>query len=828
MEKSGDFDHTVVLGFNPDPRFLDRVLVPALRRQGVRNLVVMGDAGAIAEALSTWGDGLVALGRAWLLWPASAALRFHPKVILQAGERHVRAWIGSGNPNHCGLSRNAEVWSRFDWDGRSTPAPALRDAATYVLDRMAASAITEARRGALFDLRHAASLQALHDASPAPDGAAFLAVPGPQGAPLLEQIANRVGPEVLRVTVAVPYYDPQLRALDWMRRRWPSAHFRLWVDPRIGNLDVRCVPADVEVAAIQHSDRPAARVHAKVFELRTPTEVHLFVGSANCSVAALSMDGATAGNAEALVHLRGARDDLLLELRTEKLSEDEARAMWERVAAESPSASTVCELVSAELVGGRIRCTTEYETESLEVQVRSAWSGSSTRSTATRYDGHWLTEDIAESARGGTCLARIVDGVRWVAVEAPLRLTIERSGGMTPGSVEVLFGDQALTEDTIRAFFAYVDSLRAPNSPPSEREIGSSASGERRDPILTAPSAVAGGPETEGGMVDSVAVAVERYRLDGVFRLVARGWRAGSDGDDGTEIETEGTELEASDAEDDPDPERRVPSAVVAGAKEKLDRLLLRATLRQPRSEAERLRHMRERLVLLGFALMLHDQGYIRRLPGRVFELFGEVADISLPEDDDDLDADGITRDGLLHLIVFVAWRLSAQWRVRDPLQGGTYRVLRVLAPALAAWTVSRAELRRLRSGPLGGRRRAPDVTIDEIAAFCEDAVSFACDLRSFEDALLARWSSLAQAYRLRPGAESELVAVRRGNRFDYGFVHEWTDRRVELGLYRCVGLEDESWNAVVGQLGSVVDLDAAAPGLEGFAATIERLRRIH
>jgi hypothetical protein len=807
VENSGGYDHTVILGYNPGLRFLDRLVVPALSRQGVHNIVVAADAGAIADGLRDWAHALVGLGRSWLLWPLQARFRFHAKVIAQASDRELRVWIGSGNPTHCGYSRNGEVWARFDWRIGQPVPPAVQQAVGYIVSQLQATAVTMARRDAVRDLMGCPAIQAVQAAT-AGEGPRLLAAPG-----LLGQLADSVATTPERITVVAPYYDGTLRALAVIRERWPGAKVRLWVDPRLGNLDTRAVPPQVEAMAVRMRDRPDARVHAKAYVFEGPGWTHTWIGSANCSRAGLLGEG----NEELL--LGPLAGDFLSALESEPITEVDANAMRERATRADPSSSASEELISAERIGDRVRLVANTDLSARGVELKAGRLAIQTLTVTEDGDG-WLTPPVSLTDKAALLL-RVAGGSRWVVLEDPRHLLMVRAGGGPTAALESALGRDGLDASAVRAFIAYLEQLRdtgtsvaatALNTATTERDT------ERFAPDSTARSA------SERAQTLAMDAEIEQHRLDNLFRLVARGWSGPS------EVEAGELEERPEGDEDTDDTSQIVPPTTeeIRSTTEKLDALIQRALGRRLDGRAAQLRAVRETIALVTFALLLHDKGWIRTLPDSLFELFDGLTRLALPAADGE---DGITRDWFLHSMLFCAWRLSEQWlrhEARDPLQGGTYRVLRSYAPELEGLVLSRTELFRLRQGPFGGKRRLPNRTLEDIEAFCTDAIEFTVRLVAFESVLLARWDELQVEHRLVPSEEpSTLVVLRRGCGLDYGFVQGWENGRVELGVYPRVGMVDHPWTGARGGLREVMDLERMAVSLPAFEAVLDRLENI-
>ncbi len=89
------FTSAVLLTFDFNPLFFERLVLPELWAGGTGDVLVIGDGRRIAEASSRWEDQVHHLGHRYQLVRASAKGTFHPKVILRWGSEGGAVWVGS-------------------------------------------------------------------------------------------------------------------------------------------------------------------------------------------------------------------------------------------------------------------------------------------------------------------------------------------------------------------------------------------------------------------------------------------------------------------------------------------------------------------------------------------------------------------------------------------------------------------------------------------------------------------------------------------------------------------------------------------------------------
>ena len=110
-----EFQSAVLLTYSFDPLFFERIVLPDLWASGVGDVLVVVDAGELAEHAPRWRGQLRHLGKRYQVVPAAVAGTFHPKVFLKIGKESAGVWIGSGNV------------TAGDWGGnRELADPSLR------------------------------------------------------------------------------------------------------------------------------------------------------------------------------------------------------------------------------------------------------------------------------------------------------------------------------------------------------------------------------------------------------------------------------------------------------------------------------------------------------------------------------------------------------------------------------------------------------------------------------------------------------------------------------------------------------------------------------
>lgn len=323
IKEQQDVTNAVVLTHNLDFIYLQNLLLPALRRCGSPSLTVFADARSAAETFAYQAPLLSNLGRRYRVVPVAmeAGFRFHPKALFLSGRKKSVLLVGSGNLTFAGWRENAEIWAAYDSDEGTAEIAGFR---SYLLQLVERLVLNDSLRGEIeecFDPSTRVWASSLDE----PSG---LVGRLGKGTALIEDLLKQIGPEpVDRLIVSAPYFDADCVALQQWISALDPAETLVSTDPDFTNLrpenleapppGARFRPVTVRRTTDTGSERRCF-VHAKFYAVEQGDVVTLFVGSANCSRAALTVAGER-GNAE----LMAVRRLTVEELGTEVLEEIE-------------------------------------------------------------------------------------------------------------------------------------------------------------------------------------------------------------------------------------------------------------------------------------------------------------------------------------------------------------------------------------------------------------------------------------------------------------------------------------------------------------------------
>ncbi len=318
IKEQQDITNAVVLTHNLDFVYLQNLLLPALRRCGSPSLTVFADAHCAAEAFSRQAPLLSNLGRRYRVVPVAMqpGFRFHPKALLLSGRKKAILAVGSGNLGFAGWRENAEVWVSYDSDEGTAEIAAFQVYLRRLVERLALNDSLWGEIEEAFDSNTRSWVADLE----APAGLLGRLGAGP---PLIADLLGEIGPgPVDRLLISAPYFDRACAALRSWTGALDPAETVVATDPEQTNLrpgapdqppaGVTFRPARASRATASGGERRCF-VHAKIYAAQQGDEVTLFAGSANCSRAALTLEGER-GNAELMAVRRLSVEQLEREI----------------------------------------------------------------------------------------------------------------------------------------------------------------------------------------------------------------------------------------------------------------------------------------------------------------------------------------------------------------------------------------------------------------------------------------------------------------------------------------------------------------------------------
>ena len=305
------YDMALLTTFNFEIGFFERAVLNRLFARDIKTVSLFVDAKQLTNALKEFdiAHNGSHIGKKYMVTPVKMGGSFHPKVILLLGEKKAKLIVGSGNLETFGYTSNNEVFNCVDY----TPdQPKYLDVIVAAIDFFDAineisykldNSVIKAAREYVYYHRTARNeeVSLLHNMK----------------LPILEQVPEFIPGDVESISIAVPYYDKELLALQQVQERFPNARISLFIQNRSSTFPVeyneqRHIAEDIHTFSRFRYNAKSSNgnfYHGKVFLFKTGNRAYVLYGSANCTLSALTRTHENGGNVECTFFETGGVSD---------------------------------------------------------------------------------------------------------------------------------------------------------------------------------------------------------------------------------------------------------------------------------------------------------------------------------------------------------------------------------------------------------------------------------------------------------------------------------------------------------------------------------------
>ena len=307
-KRTGVFHSAVFSCFTFDPVFFSSYYMPKLRSVGIRNVVVLMDAGQydkMASDLGAYEKGVqFGNGRGYSLVRQECSSNgvFHPKLSLFLGAKDALAFVGSGNLTYSGMAYNDEVWGAFQaGEGDRTAYPIISSIWRYSQPRLLATGIKAIQTQAKWIDEYCPWIQDLSPISSFTDeeGLRFLFAANDSDGSILSSLRDIIAEDsVTRITIVSPFYDVNGAALKSLIDIFHPRTIDCFIDDLCGISPYKLDKDFRLLCNFYKADSNSQKVHAKIIQIECLEKTVLAIGSANATTAALGT-GNTYSNDEA-------------------------------------------------------------------------------------------------------------------------------------------------------------------------------------------------------------------------------------------------------------------------------------------------------------------------------------------------------------------------------------------------------------------------------------------------------------------------------------------------------------------------------------------------
>jgi len=309
ITESKDINDVIILTYNVDLMFIQSMLLPKLKNCGHPNLLIFSDINRATESFQSQHKWVQGIGSRYRLVPVSLVKNgsFHPKAILLSSEEKATLLIGSGNLSFAGWRENGETWIGYDSDTPIEKAvfSAFHDYLKELIQLIPLNAsIAESIK----------NIYANKWASDLPQSNILLGriQSGPR---LIEKMFGNIDLVGLqRITICTPFFDSDGEMVRDIYKRSGHIPTRVLVQNKKTNLTYQSaqkMPKEINVLPVEFFHEDTERhsfLHSKFYAFEKKNTVEVFIGSANCSRAALKASGEN-GNAELLTKITLTKDE---------------------------------------------------------------------------------------------------------------------------------------------------------------------------------------------------------------------------------------------------------------------------------------------------------------------------------------------------------------------------------------------------------------------------------------------------------------------------------------------------------------------------------------
>lgn len=321
IDKGTKVYHSAILTtFSFDPVFFEKYYMPQLRRRGIRNVILLVDAGRY-DAVMQSEDGFAFTKKDYAIVRIDNNLGgvFHPKISLFAGKNKVMAIVGSGNLTYSGIAYNDELWGAFCIeDAQSPQAPLLKSIWEFLNNLILSSPVGEIIKCQLEWIKaFSESIQKFDtidsDAEVVANEQQMWFMQNGDGSSIFDKISQLITSPVTEISIVSPFYDQDGHLIQELQKRFSPEKIKCAIQPE-GGLLPHLAELDktysfyrwADVKGYSSDSDEAKRLHAKAFQFKTTIGTYLLVGSCNATPAAFGKSPSNT-NTEAGILIYGSK-----------------------------------------------------------------------------------------------------------------------------------------------------------------------------------------------------------------------------------------------------------------------------------------------------------------------------------------------------------------------------------------------------------------------------------------------------------------------------------------------------------------------------------------
>ena len=308
------FHSAILTTYSIDLYFVEEIVRRILHSKGISNILILVDQKMLDYQLSHLSKNLRFIGKQYSVIGIPSSGAFHPKINLFVGEEGALINIGSGNLTIAGHGGNHESWGTAYVHKLDDPLLPLFYQTWDFLCKF-----TQSKPGVLKNqldwmTAHCSLLKNRKPNADSPQGwlhlkngyrLSFIPASGTQPFRRIKDLIPNE--DIEKITLTAPYFDPKGLWLKQLATAFPNASIQVVLQ------DNHCLPPqrmsrdpriqffswEENVVSEKLATKASHRQHSKMIEWEGTADTYLYLGSANCSIAAWGDGSAVPNNQEA-------------------------------------------------------------------------------------------------------------------------------------------------------------------------------------------------------------------------------------------------------------------------------------------------------------------------------------------------------------------------------------------------------------------------------------------------------------------------------------------------------------------------------------------------
>lgn len=309
IKQSKGFKYVFMTSFNVHLKFLENQIISQLLKNKIENINLYIDEKQFKKEIKEYKGTF--LGNRYYPKTVSMGSTFHPKILLFLGENKAKLILGSSNLTVPGYYNSVEIFNVFEFekDKNEKYLHLINDAYKFIKKIDTKCFYTDFKF--IEKLEQLSYLHSESETKYSTNQEVWFLENTEKS--MLTQLQEIINEEVIKIDIAVPFYDDKLLAYLKIKEVFPKSNITLFIQNKNNTFPVKyneikniVNKENIKVfnnLKLDKRNEDKIRLnsnffHAKVFRFITKTKEYIFYGSANATLAALDKTYKENGNIE--------------------------------------------------------------------------------------------------------------------------------------------------------------------------------------------------------------------------------------------------------------------------------------------------------------------------------------------------------------------------------------------------------------------------------------------------------------------------------------------------------------------------------------------------